>query len=66
MLRTEFMIFKSNVKLCSMRCYVALPCIFFKTMSNTTIAIFGFCYIRNNQSRGKCNQPVIIGAEGGG
>ena len=31
--------------------------IFFKTMYNKTIIRFGFCDIRNNQSRGKCYQP---------
>ena len=35
-----------------------------KTMRNTAIAVFGFCYIRNNQGQGKCYQPVISGTEG--
>ena len=44
----------------------AMLCGPYKTMRNTTIAIFGFCYIRNNQGQGKCYQPVISGTEGRG
>ena len=29
-------------------------------MYNKTIIEFGFCDIRNNQGRGKCNQPRLI------
>ena len=30
--------------------------IYFKTMYNKTVIIFGFCNIRNNQGLGKCYQ----------
>ena len=39
------------------RCDNAFVVIFFKTMYNKAIIGWGFCDIKNNQGRGKCNQP---------
>ena len=35
----------------------AFVLIFFKTMYNKSIILFGFCDIQNNQSLSKCYQP---------
>ena len=49
MLRAQCMITNNNT------CVFVV--IFFKTMYNKTIIIYGFCDIRNNLGRGKCYQP---------
>ena len=54
-MRAQCMI--SNKNSIQVPCEGVFVVIFFKTMSNKTIILFGFCDTLNNQGLGKCYQP---------